>query len=82
LDFDFSGAEMRRAKGAVQAIDSLSGANASRLVSGQSQLSFRVSVDEPKLEATAVDESEAESTDPDGATSWWATVMEPIQSAD
>ena len=60
-------------------MDSFRGAKVSRFVSGQSQLSFKVSVDEPKLEATAVDESEAESTDPDGATSWWATVMEPIQ---
>lgn len=61
---------MRRAKGAVQAVDSLSGAKASRFASGQSQLSFKVRVDEPKLEATAVDESEIESTEPDGATSW------------
>jgi hypothetical protein len=73
----FSGADMRRLSCAVRFVDDFSGETAPRRVADQSQLSFKVSDDDLQLDMTAVDWSELVSKDPEGASSWWATVMEP-----
>lgn len=76
----FSGAEVRRtATGSVELAECLSEEiTASRrvfIIIGHSQLSFRVSDDDRQLDMTAVDWSE--SNDPEGASSWCATLIEP-----